>query len=104
MRKIITYERLHRHVLAWMKRQILRLVVFGPPGGKSRTVKDALGQPKCHFFRGRRAAAQIAIAGRPDRPVMSSGNSVVPVSHQTLCRRACVNRDAKLRVMMVTGS
>ena len=37
MHTVSTYERLHRHILAWAKLQILRLAVFGPPGVEAAT-------------------------------------------------------------------
>jgi hypothetical protein len=73
MRRVTTYERLHRHILAWMKRHILRLALFGPPGvGKSYAYKNALGNRRYHLFGGRQSALHIynTLHDAPHLPVV----------------------------------
>lgn len=73
MRKIITYERLHRHILAWTKLDILRLALFGPPGvGKSYAYKNALGNRRYHLFGGRQSPLQVynTLYDAPNLPVV----------------------------------
>jgi hypothetical protein len=72
MREVTTYERLHRNMLAWVKRKILRLALFGPPGvGKSQAYKSVLSQPY-HLFSGRQSPLYVykALYDAPDLPVV----------------------------------
>ena len=73
MRKVVTYERLHRHILAWTKLQILRLALFGPPGiGKSHAYKDVLGNRPHNLFGGRQSPLHVykALCDAPHVPVV----------------------------------
>lgn len=73
MRKVTTYERATRIVMAWAKRQIQRLALFGPPGvGKSQAYKSALGNRRYHLFRGRQTPLQVynTLYDAPDLPVV----------------------------------
>lgn len=54
MRHVTTYERFHRHVAAWVDRDIERLLVLGKPGfGKSSAYRLGLGNRPYHLFGGR---------------------------------------------------
>jgi hypothetical protein len=60
MRKIDTYERLHRHIRAWADREVDCLLVLGKPGtGKSHSYKDVLGNRKHHLFCARKSPIQV---------------------------------------------
>lgn len=60
MRRITTYDRLHRHVQAWKMGEIGHLVIMGEPGlGKSWAVKTAIdGQPH-HWFSARQSPIEV---------------------------------------------
>jgi hypothetical protein len=73
IRKVETYDRLERHVRAWVNREIDALVVFGPPGvGKSCAYKTALGNRPHHLFGGRLTPLQayLALCDAPHLPVV----------------------------------
>lgn len=73
MRRIETYERFHRHIAAWVDRDIDCLLVLGPAGfGKSHAYKDALGNRSCHLFGGRQAPLQVytTLHDAPHLPVV----------------------------------
>ena len=73
MRTIDTYERFHRHLAAWMAREMLCLLLLGPPGtGKSFGYRAALGNRGYHVFGGRQSPLHVymTLQDDPDRPVV----------------------------------
>lgn len=73
MRKITTYERFHRHVAAWVDREIDSLLVLGSAGvGKSHAYQAALGNRPYHRFGGRQSPLHVyqMFCDRPDIPVV----------------------------------
>lgn len=73
LRKVSTYDRLHRHVRAWAEREIDGLVVLGRPGtGKSHAFRDALSEQSHHLFSTRKTPIQVYIElhDDPDCPVV----------------------------------
>lgn len=73
IRKVTTYDRFHRHIAAWVDREIENLLVLGPGGtGKSFAYKSGLGNRPYHAFGGRLTPLQmyLALHDRPDIPVV----------------------------------
>ena len=73
MRKIETYERFHRHLAAWVDREIESLMVSGRGGvGKSRAYQTALGNRPYHRLGGRQTPLQVynTLHDAPDRPIV----------------------------------
>lgn len=73
MRKVTTYDRLHRHVLAWGDGEIQSLLVLGRAGtGKSHSFKEALAGKPHHLFSARKTPIQVYIElhDEPDSPVV----------------------------------
>lgn len=73
MRKIRTYERFHRHMSAWLDREIECLLVLGSAGaGKSHAYLTALGNRPYHRFSGRQSPLHVylTLCDRPDLPVV----------------------------------
>ncbi|MGD2111691.1 MAG: hypothetical protein PVI86_20130 [Phycisphaerae bacterium] len=73
MRKVEDYDRYHRHIQAWAKRDIDNLVVKGEPGfGKSWAAKTVLeGQPH-HWFSARQSPLFVyrELCDQPDWPIV----------------------------------
>ena len=60
MRVIETYERYHRHIHAWVEREIDCLFVLGSPGaGKSESYRRSLGNRPYHLFRARKSPLTV---------------------------------------------
>jgi hypothetical protein len=73
MRRITTYERLHRHVAAWADRDIERLLIVGPAGvGKSSAYRLGMGNRRFHLFGGRLTPLQLylQLCDHPHRPIV----------------------------------
>jgi hypothetical protein len=73
MRKVTTYDRLHRHVRAWVEREIDCLLILGRPGtGKSHSFRDALAEQPHHLFSARKTPIQVFIElhDEPNSPVV----------------------------------
>lgn len=73
IRKVDTYERLARHVSAWVDREIQHLLIIGPGGtGKSESVRAALGNRKHHLFKGRQTPFFLysQVCDHPDCPIV----------------------------------
>ena len=73
MRRITTYERFHRHMAAWVDRDIDCLLVLGRAGvGKSDAYQAALGNRPHHRFGGRQSPLYVyqMLCDRPDIPVV----------------------------------
>jgi hypothetical protein len=73
IRIVNRYERYHRHLAAWVDRNVPTLLVMGPPGtGKSCGYRSALGNRPYYVFGGRQSPLQVymAIHDDPDRPVV----------------------------------
>lgn len=73
MRRVTTYERLHRHVAAWVDREIDRLLILGKPGfGKSSSYKQGLGNRPHHIFGGHLSPLQLylQLCDDPRRPIV----------------------------------
>jgi hypothetical protein len=73
MRKIETYERFHRHIAAWLDREIDPVLVVGPPGvGKSHAYASRLGNRPYHRFGGRQTPLHVykSLHDDPHLPVV----------------------------------
>jgi hypothetical protein len=73
IRLVTTYERFHRHLAAWVDREMPCLLLLGPPGtGKSFGVRAALGNRLSHVFGGRQTPLQVYLTlhDDPHRPVV----------------------------------
>jgi hypothetical protein len=73
MRQVDTYERFHRHLAAWVDREMPCLLVQGPAGtGKSFGYRVALGNRPYHVFGGRQTPLQVYLTlhDDPHRPVV----------------------------------
>lgn len=73
IRKIDTYERLHRHFASWVDGEEPGLLVLGPAGtGKSFGYRTALGNRPYHVFGGRQSPLHVYITlhDDPRRPVV----------------------------------
>ena len=73
MRKVDTYERFHRHIDAWLDREIDPVLVVGPPGvGKSHAYASRLGNRPHHRFGGRQTPLHVykAMHDDPHLPVV----------------------------------
>jgi hypothetical protein len=73
MRKVDTYERFHRHIAAWLDREIDPVLVVGPPGvGKSHAYATRLGNRPYHRFGGRQTPLHVykSLHDDPHLPVV----------------------------------
>lgn len=73
MRKVETYERFHRHIAAWLDREIDPVLVVGPPGvGKSHAYASRLGNRPYHRFGGRQTPLHVykSLHDDPHLPVV----------------------------------
>lgn len=73
MRKVTTYDRLHRHVRAWVDGEIDSLLVMGRAGtGKTHAYRNAMGSCSYHLFSARQSPLQLFcdLYDAPDRPVV----------------------------------
>ena len=73
IRTVDTYDRFHRHLAAWVAREMLCLLVLGPPGtGKSFGYRSALGNRPYVVFGGRQSPLHVytTLHDDPDRPVV----------------------------------
>jgi hypothetical protein len=60
MRKIETYDRFSRHILAWSHGEIDSLLVLGRPGtGKSHSYRELLREGSYHLFSARKSPIQV---------------------------------------------
>lgn len=87
MRKVTTYDRLHRHVRAWAEREIDCLLILGRPGtGKSHSFRDALADQAHHLFSARKTPIQVYIElhDKPDCPVVFDDVSALLRDHNFL--------------------
>ena len=73
MRTVTTYDRLHRHIAAWVDGDLQRLLVCGDPGyGKSSAYRVGLGDRPFHLFGGRLTPFQLylRLCDDPDLPIV----------------------------------
>ena len=73
IRTVTTYERYHRHMAAWLEREIDCLLVLGRPGiGKSSAYKTRLGNRAHHCFGGRQSPLHVyqSLYDEPNLPVV----------------------------------
>ena len=73
MRRVETYERYHRHILAWAKRDIENLVVKGEAGfGKSWAAKTVLDGHPHHWLSAKQSPLFVyrELCDHPDWPIV----------------------------------
>ena len=73
IRTVDTYDRFHRHLAAWVAREMPCLLLLGPPGtGKSFGYRSALGNRPNFVFGGRQSPLQVYLTLHDDaqRPVV----------------------------------
>jgi len=73
MKKVSTYERFHRYMLAWLALEIDCLVVRGEPGvGKSWAAQELLKGRPHHWFSARQTPLQVynRLCDNPDWPAV----------------------------------
>lgn len=73
MRTIREYDRLYRHIRAWVDGDVDSLFVLGEPGtGKSTAYRDALGNRPHHLFTMRNTPMQVycELHDAPNKPIV----------------------------------